>query len=148
MNGLGFQFNLCINLHNETNDCKNFHVPKICKRCLHIPISTVFDILNRKGVLSHCGPEMFLTLPAEKRGGSWIRTTTKIIPWHGASQALWLPSQNHKREPSSKAISPQCMSCCRTVIADLVILHPQAVFNQNVSVYLKSLPLTKATPVT
>lgn len=148
MNGLGFRFNLCIDLHNETNDCKNLPVQKIGKRCCYIPISTVFDVLNRKGVLAHCCPETSLTPAAEKRGGRWIRTTTRAVPRHGASWALWLRPQDHKREPTSEVVSPQYTRHRRTVSADTVILSLQAVSNQNVSIYLKSLLLTKATPVT
>ena len=148
MNGLGFRFKLCINLHNEANDCKNLHVQKICKRYCHVPISTVFDILNRKGLLACCCPETSLTPAADKKGGRWIRTSTKVIPGHGASQALWRPPQDHKREPTSEVISPQNTRRGRAVIADIVILSIQAVFNQNVSIYLKLLFLMKATPVT
>lgn len=137
-NNLGFWFNLRINPHNETNDCKNLHVQKNRKSCYHIPISTVFDILNRKGVLSHCCPEMSPTLPAERR---WIR----MIPWHGASQALQLSPQHHEREPSSAGISPQHTRCYKTVIAHIVVLSIWVVFSQDVSICLKSFFLMKAT---
>lgn len=148
MNSLGFRFNLCINPHNETNDCRNLHVQKGLQKVLPTPISTVFDILNRKGILPRCCPEMSLALPAEKRGGRWSGTTIRVLPRHRASRHLLLPPQHRTREPTSEDIGPPYTRCGRTVIVDTVILSVQAVSNQNVSVYLKSHFLTKATPVT
>lgn len=148
MNGFGFRFNLCIDLYNETNDSKNLPVQKIGKRRCHIPISTVFDISNRKGVLACCCPETSLTPAAEKRGGRWIRTTIRAIPRHGASRALWLRPQDRRREPTSEVVSPLYTRHRRTVSADTIILSIQALSNQNVSIYLKLLLLTKATLAT
>lgn len=148
MNGLGFQFNLYINLHNETNDCRNLHVQKDLQKVLSTPISTVFDILNRKGIFPRCCPEMSLTFPAEKRGGRWIRTTIQVLPRHTASQPLLLPPQHCVREPTHEDISPLYTGCGGTAIANMVIPSVQAVSNQNVSVYLKSHFLMKVTPVT